>query len=66
MSGLTTNQIEFFHDEGYLHLPDALGAADLNPVQDELEQIVDRAAALACWQKAVSTETMLSCPSHSA
>ncbi len=44
MAGLTTDQIELFHREGYLHLPDALGAADLDPVQAELEEIIDRAA----------------------
>ena len=44
MSALTASETEFFHTEGYLHLPDALGAADLDPVQQELEQIVDRTA----------------------
>ena len=44
MSGLTPKQLEFFHAEGYLHVPDALRAEDLDPVQAELEAIVDRAA----------------------
>ena len=44
MSGLTTQQLEFFHTEGYLHVPDALRAEDLDPVQAELEEIIDRAA----------------------
>ena len=44
MSGLTTQQLEFFHTEGYLHVPEALRPEDLDPVQAELEEIVDRAA----------------------
>jgi phytanoyl-CoA hydroxylase len=43
-AGLTAEQIEFFHREGYLHVPDALGAEDLDPVQIELEGIVEAAA----------------------
>ncbi len=45
MAGPTTKQLEFFHREGYLHLPDALGPDDLDPVQRELEQIVHAAAS---------------------
>ena len=44
MSGLTSQQVESFHSEGYLHVPDALRPEDLDPVQAELEQIVDEAA----------------------
>ncbi|SVE01537.1 uncharacterized protein METZ01_LOCUS454391, partial [marine metagenome] len=44
MAGLTAKQVEFFNAEGYLHVPDALTASDLDPVQAELEQIVDEAA----------------------
>ena len=44
MSGLTNQQLEFFHTEGYLHVPEALRPEDLDPVQAELEEIVDRAA----------------------
>jgi phytanoyl-CoA hydroxylase len=44
MPNLSPSQIKFFHTEGYLHLPDALAAADLDPVQAELEAIVDATA----------------------
>ena len=44
MYALTTKQVEFFHREGYVHVPDALTAEDLDPVQNELEEIVDRNA----------------------
>ena len=44
MSGLTNQQLEFFHTEGYLHVPEALRPEDLDPLQAELEEIVDRAA----------------------
>ena len=44
MSGLTREQIETFHTEGYLHVKDALRPEDLDPVQEELERIVDDAA----------------------
>lgn len=44
MPGLTSAQLEFFHAEGYVHIPDALQPADLDPVQAELEAIVDRTA----------------------
>jgi phytanoyl-CoA hydroxylase len=44
VGGLTPQQVEFFHREGWLHLPDALTPADLDPVQAELEEIVEAAA----------------------
>lgn len=44
MRGLTPEQIEFFHREGYLHLPNALQMADLAPLQTELEGIVEATA----------------------
>ncbi len=44
MPALTAEQVAFFHREGYVHVPDALAAADLDPVQAELEEIVDRNA----------------------
>ena len=44
MSGLTVEQVESFHQEGYLHLPDALEPEDLDPVQAELEEIIEGAA----------------------
>lgn len=44
MRGLNPEQIEFFHREGYLHLPDALEPADLDPVQAELEDIIGATA----------------------
>ncbi|MEE3258866.1 MAG: phytanoyl-CoA dioxygenase family protein [Candidatus Latescibacterota bacterium] len=44
MPTLTEEQLEFFHAEGYVHVPDALEPADLDPVQAELEDIVDRNA----------------------
>lgn len=40
MAGLTAAQLEFFHREGYLHMPAALRGEDLDPVQAELEGIV--------------------------
>ena len=40
MSGLTPAQVDFFHTEGYVHVPDALTPRDLDPVQEELEAIV--------------------------
>ncbi|MEE2657187.1 MAG: phytanoyl-CoA dioxygenase family protein [Candidatus Latescibacterota bacterium] len=44
MSALTTQQLELFHREGYLHVPDALSSENLDPVQRELEEIVDNTA----------------------
>ena len=44
MPGLRSDQLAFFHAEGYVHVPDALAPADLDPVQEELEAIVERAA----------------------
>ena len=44
MTGLSSDQLAFFHAEGYVHVPDALTPADLDPVQEELEAIVDQAA----------------------
>ena len=44
MSGLTAEQVESFHQEGYLHLPDVLEPQDLDPVQAELEDIIEDAA----------------------
>ena len=44
MSGLTQQQVETFHRQGYLHVENALGPEDLDPVQEELEGIVDREA----------------------
>ena len=44
MPALTAAQIDFFHAEGYLHVPDALQPEDLDPVQEELEVIVDQTA----------------------
>ena len=44
MTGLSSEQLAFFHAEGYVHVPDALAPEDLDPVQEELEEIVDQAA----------------------
>ena len=44
MSALSPEALDFFHREGYLYVPDALTAEDLDPVQRELEQIVDNTA----------------------
>jgi hypothetical protein len=44
VSGLTAEQVESFHQEGYLHLPDVLEPQDLDPVQAELEDIIEDAA----------------------
>ena len=44
MPGLTPEQVEFFNTEGYIQIPDALSSEDLDPVQAELEGIVDRTA----------------------
>ena len=44
MSGLSPEELTLFHREGYLHVPDALQDEDLDPVQRELEGIVDAAA----------------------
>lgn len=44
MGSLTAQQIETFHREGWLHVQDALQPEDLDPVQAELEQIVEDAA----------------------
>ncbi|NKB67171.1 MAG: hypothetical protein GKR89_08930 [Candidatus Latescibacteria bacterium] len=44
MPGLTADQIDFFHREGYLHVPNALGPEDLDPVQEELEGIIESTA----------------------
>ena len=42
---LTTEQIEFFRDQGYLIVPDVLDDADLEPVRQEYVDVLDRAAA---------------------
>ena len=44
MTGLSSEQLAFFHAEGYVHVPNALAPEDLDPVQEELEEIVDQAA----------------------
>ena len=44
MPRLTQEQLDFFHREGYVHVPGVLGDADLAPVQADLEEIVDRNA----------------------
>jgi len=44
MGTLTAEQVETFHREGWLLVEQALTAADLDPVQAELEQIVEAAA----------------------
>lgn len=44
MPTLTKEQLEFFHSEGYLHVPNVLTAADLDPVQADLEDVISRNA----------------------
>ncbi len=44
MPGLSSEQLAFFHAEGYVHVPDALASEDLDSVQAELEEIVDQTA----------------------
>ena len=44
MPTLTKEQLEFFHSEGYLHVPNVLTAADLDPVQVDLEDVISRNA----------------------
>lgn len=47
MQGLTAEQIERFHDVGYLMVPDVFDPADLEPVRQELAGVVDREARRA-------------------
>ena len=42
MPGLTQDQLATFNRQGYLHVENALRPEDLDPVQGELERIVDR------------------------
>ena len=44
MPGLIQDQLATFNRQGYLHVEDALPPEDLDPVQAELEGIVDREA----------------------
>ena len=39
--GLTAAQIEFFHREGYLVLPDLFGNEDLQPAIDDINRAID-------------------------
>ena len=41
---LTSPQLEFFRENGFLAVPDVLSDADLGPVETEYAQVVDRAA----------------------
>lgn len=41
---LTPAQISFFHEEGYLIVPDVFDPADLEPLRQELHQEIDRKA----------------------
>ena len=56
MSGLTPQQLEFFHAEGYLHVPAALRPEDLDPVQAELEEIIDRSARRLCAEGKIDSD----------
>ena len=41
---LSSAQVDQFHDEGYLVIPDVLGDADLTPVEAEYEEALEAAA----------------------
>ena len=41
---LTAQQIRFFHEEGYLIVPDVFDPSDLEPLRRELEKEIDRKA----------------------
>jgi phytanoyl-CoA hydroxylase len=47
MQGLTVQQIDQFHREGYLMVPDVFDPGNLEPVREELAAVVDREARLA-------------------
>src|SRR5258708_495102 len=47
MAGLSPEQINQFHQEGYLMVPDVFDPADLEPVREELAAVVDREARRA-------------------
>src|SRR5947209_13363573 len=47
MVGLTPEQVEQFHREGYLMVPDVFDPADLAPVREELAAVVEREARRA-------------------
>jgi hypothetical protein len=47
MSRLTRDQLETFHREGYLMVPDVFEPVELEPVRQELEGVVDREARRA-------------------
>ena len=49
MTGLSSEQLAFFHAEGYVHVPDALTPEDLDPVQAELEEKSSIKRPNACW-----------------
>jgi hypothetical protein len=44
MRALSSSEVEFFHREGYLIVPDVFVPADLQPLRKEMEDIVDRRA----------------------
>jgi ectoine hydroxylase-related dioxygenase (phytanoyl-CoA dioxygenase family) len=41
---LTAQQVQFFHEEGYLIVPDVFDPADLEPLRRELDAAIDRKA----------------------
>ena len=65
MGTLTAEQVETFHREGWLLVEQALTAADLDPVQAELEEIVDRNAR-RLLKRARAIATTRNCPLPSA
>lgn len=44
MQGLSARELEFFHEEGFLMLPQVYAAADLQPLRDELSEVLQREA----------------------
>jgi phytanoyl-CoA hydroxylase len=42
MQGLGDKEIKFFYDEGYLMLPQVYAPADLQPLRDELTEVIQR------------------------
>lgn len=45
MAGLSDAQLQRFQEQGYLHLQGLLSDADINPLMQELNEVVDRTAA---------------------
>ena len=49
MGGLSSEQISIYQEQGYLLLEDVIPPADLQPLIDEFNEVIDRKAREAQW-----------------